>query len=66
MVYLLNIRALAIRLDRADWAIISRIFLTLVLESLEAKLQPDATHSSEEKAILAQVRENLGGLNDQE
>ena len=34
LVYLLNVQSLAMRLDRADWAIISHVMLSLVVESL--------------------------------
>lgn len=62
IVYMLNIRKLAIRLDRADWAIISRIFLCLVIESLEAKLLEGT--SQEARDFLARVRGSVGDLNE--
>ena len=52
------------RLDRADWAIISRVMLSLVVQSLEAKLV--GNEPTQERAFLTKLTLNIGELTENE
>ena len=41
MAYLLDIRRMQMKLDKQDWLLISRIYLSLVADSLQAKCGND-------------------------
>lgn len=52
------------RLDRADWAIISRVMLSLVVQSLEAKLV--GNEPTKERDFLTKLTLNIGELTENE
>lgn len=64
MVYLLNIRTLSMKLDQSDWKIVSKVMLSLVIDSMENKLvnHGGAAHQS----FTSTVKANVGELNEQE